>query len=395
MRNKPAAILGITAFFFWFGQYTYVPFVAPYLTALGATAAMIGFITGSYGLTQTILRIPIGFFADKLGRQRIFILLGSLISVVSAAGMYFFEGVYPFLFFRALSGVAAATWVSFVVLNSCYYKPEESPKATGYFNTYTYAGRLGAYLLTGAVVDVLGVKALFLLGAVTGVIAVGLCFFVKDVSVCKEPMQARDFLFVLRNRTLLIYSGLALLCQIVAFSTAYSFSSNMGKLAGGTDFEIGVMSVLFMAGTVISSILFGSILIPRLGPKFSFFAGFLVMGVYAAALPFLPSMMYFYIAQFLMGLADGGVISSLMGLSNMDVAADKKTTAMGVFQAVYGIGMTLGPIMIGAVIDQAGYAAGFVTSGSVGIAAAVLCLFLLKNQWTAPAKGEVSPPELP
>ncbi len=47
-ENKTAIfILNLTTFFFWLGQYTYVPFIAPYLTTLGATAAMIGFASNS------------------------------------------------------------------------------------------------------------------------------------------------------------------------------------------------------------------------------------------------------------------------------------------------------------------------------------------------------------
>ena len=45
---------------FWFSQYTYVPHLSAYLKDLGASLTLIGIVTGSYGFTQMLARIPLG-----------------------------------------------------------------------------------------------------------------------------------------------------------------------------------------------------------------------------------------------------------------------------------------------------------------------------------------------
>ncbi len=57
---------------------------------------------------------------------------------------------------------------------------------------------------------------------------------------------------------------------------------------------------------------------------------------------------------------------------------------MGFFQAVYGIGMTIGPAILGVVGDTLGFNWGFVFTGMVSIVGAVVSLTLGKTKKMLP-----------
>ena len=96
--------LRIATVLFWAALYVYVPYLTPYLDRLGMAASLVGYISGSYGAAMLIARIPIGIMADRLGRQKVFVLSGIALAAVSAVGMQLTPIPAFILLFRFLSG---------------------------------------------------------------------------------------------------------------------------------------------------------------------------------------------------------------------------------------------------------------------------------------------------
>ena len=88
MTNKKI-LFSVVTVLFWFSLYAYVPQLTNYANEMGASYRLIGLIGGAYGFTQTILRIPIGIISDKLMKRKVFVLLGIICAVISAASVYF------------------------------------------------------------------------------------------------------------------------------------------------------------------------------------------------------------------------------------------------------------------------------------------------------------------
>ncbi len=65
--KRSRQILSLTIVFFWASEYCHAPYFTPYLQTLGFAATTIGFITGTYGFTQMLVRIPLGMFTDATG----------------------------------------------------------------------------------------------------------------------------------------------------------------------------------------------------------------------------------------------------------------------------------------------------------------------------------------
>ena len=75
-------------FLFWFSVYTYPSFLTTYATnTLGATKVLAGMIVGSYGLTQMILRIPLGIVSDILKKRKLFVMIGFGLSILASGGL--------------------------------------------------------------------------------------------------------------------------------------------------------------------------------------------------------------------------------------------------------------------------------------------------------------------
>ena len=85
---------------FWFAMYTYVPILAPYVEHLGGSLSMAGLVVGSYGFTQMLVRIPIGFASDRLGRRKPFVILGLCLAAASSLGLGIATGPTAALIFR-------------------------------------------------------------------------------------------------------------------------------------------------------------------------------------------------------------------------------------------------------------------------------------------------------
>ena len=66
-----------------------------------------------------------------------------------------------------------------------------------------------------------------------------------------------------------------------------------------------------------------------------------------------------------------------MSLVVRSVSEEKRSTAMGFYQAVYGIGMTVGPLMMGAIVERGGYLPAYNTIGAIMAIGAILALPLI------------------
>ena len=100
-------------------------------------------------------------------------------------------------------------------------------------------------------------------------------------------------------------------------------------------------------------------------------AGFLLYTLYCLMVGFAPNMILMYAAQIIGGFANAVLTSVLMASCIAYVAPEKKSTAMGLYQAIYGIGMTIGPVIMGSFVDWSGYGGAFSLFALCALAAAI------------------------
>ncbi len=368
----------IVTFLYWFSLYAYVPMLAPYSESIGATHKMIGLIVGSYGFTQMLLRIPLGIYSDKLNKRKPFITFGLFISIISSLGLWYFPNPWLIFIFRSLAGVTAATWVTMTVLFSSYFKKEDTAAAIGIINSINALGQVLAMLLGGFAAQHISQTMPFLIAAIGAIAALLLSLKIEEKEdLQRKPLKTYELVQVIKNKNLILVSILAIFSQLIIYATVFGFTPIYAKNIGATDFQISLLSVLSVLPIIIVPILSGAFISKRYGDKKTIVIGFLILSLSTILIPYINSINFLYISQIAGGFGRGMVFPMLMSLSIKKVEESKRATAMGFFQAIYGVGMFVGPIIVGVLSDFVGLSWGFVAVASIGVLG-ILTTFFLK-----------------
>jgi MFS family permease len=148
------------------------------------------------------------------------------------------------------------------------------------------------------------------------------------------------------------------------YSSTMSFFPVLAKDLGASDVALGLLTGLHMGLSTLGTLTVTAI-VRRVGEqRIVYFAfGAMMLGVAGAAL--VSSVPLVFVAQSLMGMAWGMGYPTLMGLSIRQVDDEQRSTAMGLHQAVYSIGMFAGPWLSGILADGLGMRPMFAITGVV------------------------------
>ncbi len=351
MENRKRDLLFLAVVtLFWFAQYIFVPFLTPHLAALGVTASVSGVIIGAYGFSQLILRIPVSISEDCLGRHRLYMGCGLLAVVVASTLPILFESPAAYLISRTMAGVGASTWVSFTVAFTGGYPNVK--ERMGKLVACNNLGILISYLVGGTLYEKLGMKPLFGISACVAVFALlvlPLCQ--KGGSTGTHPFRIQNLWKVLKNKHLMACSLMCALMQLINFATAMSFVSTYAQQRGASGFVLSLVSIAFyVAGTTVSAI-YGKGAFSRMSDRAFLTMGFGTFALYCLVLPLCQNVWMILLAQLLGGMSRTLLYTQTMALCTATVEPEQKTTAVGVFQSIYSLGMTVGPIVMGWVLD--------------------------------------------
>lgn len=378
-------LLSIVALF-WFAQYVYVPQQAPYLLDIGTMPSMVGLVIGAYGLTQLLLRLPIGILADRQGNHKKFILFGVLAAGSASLLRLYRADVYGFLAGNLLSGAASTMWISFMVLYSSYFSAKEMGKAMGLINGANNFGVLIGFFACSFFYGDLGMSFLCCLSVAATIPALFLVFKLNDVPKNLEPLPIRELVTVYRDRRLCFFSLLALLQQGILMSTCMSFTGKIITDLGGTSFQVGFSAVTYIVAAVCSSYFAASVKAIRLGMGYWIPRVFLVLALYCFAIPLLPNVTVVFAAQILAGISTGMLFSYATAEAMKNVPRGKKSTAMGFHQAIYAIGMTFVPVLAGAAVEHISLQFAFYGESVLALLGACAAFVFYKREKTVKAE---------
>lgn len=372
-RKDSLFLLVVTLF--WFSQYIFVPFLTPHLAALGVAASLSGVILGAYGFSQLVLRIPVSVSEDCLGRHRLYMACGLACVVAGSALPMLVESPLAYLCSRTLAGAGASTWVSFTVAFTGGY-----PNVKQRMGRLIAANNLGiliSYLVGGTLVEWLGMKPLF--GISAGVALIALCLLPlcqKGGSAGRHPFRLAELGRVLCNRHLLLCSLMCALVQLISFATAMSFVNTYARQRGAGGFLLSLVAVAFYVAGTAASAVYSRGVFSRMSNRAFFAMGFGLLALYCLALPLCTRVWMILLAQLLGGASRTLLYTQLMALCPARVEPGQKTTAVGVFQSIYSLGMTLGPVVMGWLLDATGssYPTAFACVSAFAVAGVVWSL---------------------
>mgnify|MGYP001091941769 FL=1 len=385
MLNKKTRFCFVTILF-WFAVYAYVPQMPGYARQLGASYKMIGLITGAYGLTQTLLRIPLGIGSDMLGKRKIFIVIGSGVATLSALIVYLIPSPLTLLVARLLAGVSAATWVTFTVMYASYYPPLQATKAIGIIQSMNRIGMFTAMLVGGYLSTRFDIPAIFILSSVVGMLAMVASLSLEESSGLKNKrgFQKTDIPALLRNKNVMTICVLGAMSQMIMYGTTLGFTPIVAGLLGATNFQLSLLTMTFIFPQIIISLLSGTLFLRLFGERNTLLIGFTLMTIACLMTPLAPSLTLLFVLQLFSGIGNGIAFPLLTGLVIRDVAEYLRNTTMGFFQAFFGLGMILGPIILGFVSETWSLSYGFWTIGLIGIGSLI---FLSRHSFNQAAQS--------
>lgn len=351
------------------------------------TGIVVGLIVGAYGVTQLVLRIPLGITVDIVKNHRVFIVIGTFLAGTSSLGMIISPSPVLLFVANALSGAASSTWISFTVLYASYYEKSEGTKAIGTINLFTNAGRLAAFLLGGILFERIGIRGLFIASFASGMIGSILALCIKqEREAALLNISIGDLVRVVKERRLLFFSMICALTYLVLFGTVYSFTTSTAKNLGATGLDLALFAVLFSAAAMLGSYFVGTRIAKRVGEAYMLLLSFLLLGLYCVGIAFSRSVFPFFPLHVIAGLAGGVLVPSLMAHAIRYVDENRKSTAMGFYQSMYCFGITLGPVLMGFLVDHASTRTSFIIMAFIALTCAAAILPVYKSNLLIPAK---------
>ena len=128
----------------------------------------------------------------------------------------------------------------------------------------------------------------------------------------------------------------------------------VSKVPGVTSCSVSPASLASSSSVGSRSRLATSRSFARFRPKALIELGFVMAALYCALAPLCTTLGQLYAVQVIGGISSGLTFAMLLGQCVKDIEPALRGAGMGLYQAVYGIGMTLGPILMGVMIDALG-----------------------------------------
>ena len=344
---------------FWFAQYIYIPYQTAYLTLCGVSSSFTGLVIGAYGISQLVLRFPIGLFADCAGRHKGFLMAGTLLAGLASVLRISGCSGPAFLAANLLSGMASAMWISFMVFYTGHYTEPEQQTATSRIVLFNNLGMLMGFLTSTLTYNRIGMRGICFLSICAGLLAFAFSFFIQEEGSRIKEKKKRDLLMCCIGKRLWFFSFLALIQQGIQLTAAMSFTNQIIKDLGASDRLLGLSSVIYMISAVFFAAFASGGGCKRKGSRFWIPMVFVIVSVYCVLVPVIEDIPVLLLLQILPGVSTGILFSYLTCEAMSGVPASCKATAMGFFQAVYAVGMTAFPPITGVLASKMGMRTGY------------------------------------
>ncbi len=255
-----------------------------------------------------------------------------------------------------MAGICASTWVAFTVMYANYFAGEDAARAMGSISVMIVSGQMLGMLMSGTVTDMWGDAAPFITGAVIAGVGLVLGLLLKERR--NSRMSGVGITLAMARSTcrrlLLQVSLLSILAHRVLFITMFGFTPLKAETLGITGYGLTLIVFAFMLPHALASMFTAKWFAPHFGNWVTIRMGFVLSTICTVSIAYTDSFAMLALTQAINGFAQGLHLPLLLGLAIRDVQPSGRATAMGLYQAVYSIGMFTGPFLAGWLNDSWG-----------------------------------------
>lgn len=389
-RSSVFFVLFVSVFATMFGVGIVIPFLPIYAKSMGATGLWLGLIFAGFSVSRSIFMPIVGRLSDLRGRK-IFISFGLFFYAVLSLGYVFARNPLELTLVRLAQGFSSAMVLPIAMAYvGEMSKPENLGRNMGYFNRALFLGFAFGPLTGGLVGDYFGIKTSFYLMS-------ALCFFaflfatilLPELNIYKENKDRVSLRKALRSNRVR---------ALISFRISNSFGRGVyacflpifaGVHLGLSYVQIGV---LIAVGGVIASVLQPSF--GRLADRYSrekmIVIGNLVDPVGLILTTFMANFYQLLILYLIMGVGRAFCIAASSAFAASEGSKFGMGSLMGIFSMAMSIGMAIGPIMGGQVMDFAGINYVFYFASAMEFLGTAL-FFLFWRYSDRDSPGKISP----
>lgn len=356
-----------------------------------STSALTGFILAVFGLASAVTQPFAGRLSDRLGKRKLFILLGLVVLATANFSFSLFSSYLGLLLTRAVQGLAAAfTITASVALVNELSSSEQRGGNLGIYNAFRLVGFGAGPLLAGALltggpyrVPLLGqvsnFDAAFYLASVAAMVSALLVFFLVHDAEDAEPDRRKlalaftsdvpgrtlDPVFALGLATLFLSSCIALLSPI---EPQLNRRLGQGPVLFAVEFGV-LIGALALVQPLVGS------LSDRHGRKRFIVLGLIGLVPTTLLQGFVLEPWQMIALRALQGVAGAAVFAPALALAGDLAKKGQSGATLSVLTVAFGLGISLGQIASGTLASVA-----FFMPFALGAALAALGVLLVQTQ---------------
>lgn len=333
---------------FWFTQYVYVPYTTPFLLAQKVSADFVGLVVGFYGAIPFFTRLFVGIFSDKIGYYKPMIIVGCASAAVASIIRLYLPTGMGFLIANIISGFSSSMWMCFILFHTKTLTKENLQKGMGYVLAACNGGILLGFFASATLYEHFGMFLMCLLSVSGGTISTIISLSLKEPPNNNiNPPKVSELLHVAYNKRLWFFSVIGMIQQGILMGTAMSFSNEVAHSLGASAWQIGIMTMTMTASYTASNLLSSTHTAIKIGPGILMTLSQICMALYCVLMVTVDSVYALIPIQILLGTTGGFVFSWCSAEALSQIESYRRSTALGIFQSMFAIGMTAVPIVAG------------------------------------------------
>jgi MFS family permease len=326
---------------------------------LGASRAILGAMEGSAELTSYVVRMVSGSLSDKLGKRKIFVVIGYTLSTISKP-FFFWSSEWSNVFIirvidRIGKGIRTAPRDALIADS---VSESISGKAFGIHRTVDQMGAIVGPIVAFAILQIMDIRYVFLFSLIPGAIGVIiLVFYVKEISMAKIMNSVKTKAFsnivniVRENKPFTVLLIVSAIFSLGAFN--FSFVLLKASNSGVEDSLIPIVyAVINISHTAVG--IPSGLLADKIGKEKVLIIGYSIFVVTAIlmATEVGKNFFYPYIYAVVFGLYFGISDTVQRAIVPKYVSSELRGTAFGLFYIVIGTCFFISNVTFGFLWDN-------------------------------------------
>lgn len=378
--SKKIFLLGLVSLLNDFSSEMITPILPMFITALGGAGIAVGLVGGIRDGVSNILTVIFGYFADKTGKRKKFVLGGYITSSIFKLMLSFSKIWQHVLIFSGLERVGKSMRTASIEAIIADAMPYNKGKGFGIHRTLDTAGAiLGslAVLILLWALD-LSFRSIIIIASLVALSSIGLLLFIKEKD--KNPQKDLTLKIGFKKlpsplRKFIVISGVFALAN---FSYMFFVLKAQGAFESKMAIVIPILLyALFNIFYASFSIPFG-VLSDKIGRKKVLMSGYLLFSLTTLGFALFNSIAAFVILFIMYGLVYAMVKGTERAIVSDLAPQNIEATALGTFHTVTGI-IALPAGLIAGLLWQAAPAATFAYGTILSLTSAVM-LSKFKNR---------------